>query len=239
MARNNTLANVLLMLKGELGYALTPGVATAQDQELYTLIDNKQRWLSSDWSWPFLEKRSDIAVAGGIGSRYQTAPTDINFERPVNVQTLWNTFWRPVIYGIEMPEYNALSSGDGGVPIKQLDPIQRWRWNSETQIEIWPLPNQAQTLRFIGDRPLTSLKTAGVYDPATTLDLDDLMIVLYVAAEKLALMKKANAELKLTMAETHANRVKASYASKRRNVVLGGGLTPPPRKLVPMIVLAS
>lgn len=238
MARGTTLANVLLALKGELGFSLTSGVAAASDQELYTLLDNKQKWLSSEYDWPFLKQQGDVSIVAG--DRYLNVPTNINFERPVNVTTLWTTFWHPVLFGIGAPEYNALSSGDGGVPVYNLNPVARWDWKpgDPSKFEIWPIPTQNQLVRFTGQAPLTSLKTTGAYDPTKTFDLDDMMVVFYAAAEKLASMKRQNAQAMLAMAESRFNRIRASYAHRTMPLVLGGGLDRPYKRVVPIVAVA-
>lgn len=238
MARGTTLGNCLAMLKGELGFSLTSGVAVASDQELYTLLDNKQKWLSSEYDWPFLKQQGDVAVAAA--DRYLTVPTNINFERPVEVVTLWTTSWSPVFFGIGAQEYNALSSGDGGVPVYNLNPVARWDWKpgDPSKFEIWPIPTQVQLVRFTGQAPLTSLKTAGAFDPAKTLDLDDLLVVLYAAAEKAAVMKRQNAQAILAMAESRFNRIRASYSHRSMPIVLGGGLDQPYKRIVPIVAVA-
>ncbi len=213
------MARVLSLLKGEIGYSLVTGVATAADQELYTIIDTKQQWLSSMYDWPFLENRSDVVV--NASQRFPTLPTDIIFERSVDVSVAWTNVWLDVIDGIGMSEYNQLSSGDAGIPVQPQDPIQRWRFNSETAFEVWPVPVTQQVVRFTGQRPLTSLLTAGAYDPTKTLDLDDMLVMLFAAAEKLSRMKSQDSQLKLTQAQNRLNMLRASYPTRKTAFRLG------------------
>src|SRR5436190_21216468 len=98
MPRGQTLANVLLLVKSELGYSLTANVAVADDQQLYHLIDNEQNRLASEYDWPFLERRSDVVVIAG--QRNANIPANIVFERPIVVEKLSSTLWCPLIYGI-------------------------------------------------------------------------------------------------------------------------------------------
>jgi hypothetical protein len=244
MSRGTTLANALLMLKGEIGLALTANVAVAKDQELYTLLDNRQKWLSSEYDWPFLKARVDVVIAAGTGDaiRYQTTPTTINFERPVSLETLWTTFWHPVQFGITGREYNALSSGDGAIPAVQYDPIQRidWKPGDPSKMEIWPLPATQQTLRFEGQTPLNTLKTAGAYDPTKTLDLDDLCVVLFAAAKYFSSFPKMaiTAKAKLDEAVTHFNKIRGAYSQRSMPIVLGGAMERPQKRVVPIIIVA-
>jgi hypothetical protein len=218
MARNTTLANALLMLKGELGYVLTANVATAQDQELYTLLDNKQKWLAGEYDWQFLNSSQNfVTVGAGVGNRYQTLPTGLNYERPVKVSAFWGTIERDVAYGIGQTEYNTFPSGDGNVAVRATDPIMRWDIYSETQFEVWPIPVTQQILRFDGQRTLTDLKSGGSsYVTSATLDLDDLMVVYFAAAAKLAAGGKPNAQQMLGMAQDRLNKVRGAYPVRSR-----------------------
>src|SRR5437867_2110299 len=123
MPRGTTLANALLMLKAELGYSLTANVATADDQQLYRLIDSEQKRLAADYDWPFLKVRGDANVAG----RNTALPVTVVFERPVRVFRKYNNFWEPIEGGIGEHEYNLIDSDTN----EKQDPIQRWQLNSD------------------------------------------------------------------------------------------------------------
>lgn len=233
--RGNTLANVLSQLKSELGATLTAGVATAQDQILYNLIDNKQQWLAGEYDWPFLCLDADVTAS----SRYPTLPTTLDFSRLFGVSVMWSTFWKPVGYGIGPAQYNALSSGDGSVPVVQRDPIEKWRYNTDaTKFEVWPVPSSAQTVRFSGVRPLATLKTSGSYDPTKTLDLDDLMVVFLAAAEYLARTKPDQAKLKLDLANQRIRSMRATSQVKDRVTSLIPDTERPKPRVAPLILIA-
>jgi len=77
------------------------------------------------------------------------------------------------------------------------------------------------------------LKNGGAsYVTSQTLDLDDLLVVLYAAAELLMRSKQADAQMKLSMAEARFNYLRAAYPTRRRSVVLGGAAHPPRKRLV-------
>lgn len=248
MARNTSLGSVLAMLKGELGYNQVVGVAAAQDTELCTLISNKQQWLASEYDWPFLEHRWDSGLSAL--NRYVTFPTTdengttniINHERPVTVEIFWSNKWQPVQYGIGSQEFNYRNSDLN--PPDQLDPVQRWRFDDEGKFEIWPIPASSQTLRFTGQRvvvPLVSFTpVAGppagstvVVDMTALVSLDDQMVVLFAAAEKLKRLKQADADLKLQMATNRMNYIRASYPHRSQRVVFGNQ-NQPVNKVVPI-----
>ncbi len=206
------------MLKAELGYSLVSGVATADDQTLYRLLDNEQKRLAADFDWAFLDKYTDVAA--GVGSRNLTLPTDIVFERPVRVERKFNLLWQDIEHGITDADYN-ISDSDLA---RTMDPIRKWRLKSDgTTFEVWPIPSTAQTVRFHGQRTITSLQTAGAYDPTKTLDLDDLLVVLFVAANRLARAKQADAQIMLTRANDRLQMLRASGPPiTQREVILGG-----------------
>ncbi len=218
MPRGTTLANVLLALKAELGYNLTASVATADDQQLYRLIDNEQKRLAADFDWAFLNKYSDVAAT--VAAQNLTLPTDIVFERPTIVERRFNNLWQDISHGITGEDYNVVDSSVG----RTMDPIQKWQMNSSGgTFEVWPIPATAQTVRFNGQRPITSLLTSSAYDPTKTLDLDDLLVVLYVAANRLMRMKQQDAQLMLTRAENRLQMLRVSSPQLiQRELILGG-----------------
>lgn len=88
---------------------------------------------------------------------------------------------------------------------------------SEVSIfEVWPVPVTAQTMRFSGQRALNPLVADG--DKA---DLDDMILVLFVAAEKLMMLKQSNAQAKLAAAQARMRMVRAGQPTREVNVVFG------------------
>jgi hypothetical protein len=96
------------------------------------------------------------------------------------------------------------------------DPIQNWRWSEEGQFEIWPINVQGQSIRFTGQRALDPL-AAGT----DTADLDDLMLVLFVAADILARSKQADAKLKLDAATLRLAQQRGGYPTKPKGLIIG------------------
>lgn len=212
MARGTTVTNLIALLRAELRDAQESN--TVQETEYTYALSNKQKDLSLAYDWPFLKHDWDLAC--GIGSRYLAIPTidtrsqtvSINFERPVLVQRKYGTWYQPVPYGIGPEEYNLYE----GV-IKKADPIQKWQFSTNVneasnsdQIEIWPSPNTAQTLRFTGQRVVRALSA-----PTDTTDLDDLLLVYFVAGDYLGQREQANAALVLKKANDHLMKLRASY----------------------------
>ena len=219
--RNSLLANVVAMLKIEIGYNIMSGVAVAEDVRLAALVAEKQRWLSDVFDWPFLKAAFDVNAVPG--ARYLALPT-MNFERPVTVEVYWASNWQSMDYGIGTEEYNSKNSENN--PPDMLNPIQRWDMQAESaasnQFEVWPIPASVQKVRFTGQRSITTLLSmTGTTGPAVvapiwtnTVDLDDQMVMLFAAAEKLQLMGKGNAPSVLKRAQDRMMQIRASYPTR-------------------------
>lgn len=212
MARGTTLTVLLALLKAELRDAQETN--TTLDAEYTYALSNKQKDLALAYDWPFLKHDWDLACASG--SRYLTIPTidtraqavTINFERPVCVQRKYGSWYEEIAYGIGPEEYNLFE----GTTQKQ-DPIQKWQFVSNVneasnpdQIEIWPSPNSAQTVRFTGQRAIRVLASA-----SDTADLDDLLVVYFVAGDYLGQREQANAALVLKKANDHLLKLRVGY----------------------------
>jgi hypothetical protein len=212
MARGTTLTVLLALLKAELRDAQETN--SYLDTEYGYALANKQKDFALAYDWPFLKHDWDLAC--GVGSRYLAIPTTDsrsqvvtpNFERPMLVQRKWGQWYEPVCYGIGPEQYNLFEG-----TTKRQDPIQRWQFSTNVnessnadQIEVWPSPNTAQTLRFTGQRTVRTLSTG-----TDTADLDDLLLVYFVAADYLGQREQANAALVLKKANDHLIKLRASY----------------------------
>lgn len=247
MARNTPLSNVVAMLKAELAANMTVGVAAANDTQYACLIAAKQRWLADIYDWPFLENAWDVENGGGV--RYLPLPINqlddlgtqiaINMERPCQVKVFFSNYWQDLLYGISEEEYNYINSDQG----LTLDPIQRWRFSDEFNFEVWPVPQTATTIRFRGQRALDPLLAfqSGGGSPASvspqwdaTLDLDDVMVMLYTAAEQLELLGKGNAQSVLARATNRMQQIRASYPKREMTCAFGQNHFRQYNKIIPV-----
>lgn len=244
MARGTTLANLRTMVLAEVGDTSSPN--TVRQTEINTLLSNKQKWLGSEYSWPFLEQFWDQPVGANV--QYPAFPTvndsglgetvAINFERPVLVQTFWNQIYLDMEYGVGSTEYNYLNFALG----QQSDPIQRWRFRTDTSetvapdtFEVWPVPVTPQTVRFTGQRTMLSL----VAD-SDKADLDDMLLVYFVAAEILMRTKQADAQMKMSLAKQRLEKLRGAYPVRTQDIILGQGKANfrEQRRIVPMVIVA-
>lgn len=223
MSRGSTLATLRGLLKAEIRDSSETN--TAADAEFNLLLSSKQRDLANQHDWPFLEHVWDLSFAAG--DRWKTIPTvdirgitcDINFERPVRVDRYFSTYYEPIDYGIGSEEYNSYDSDLN----ERSDPILKWRLSTNpneasnpNQVEIWPIPQTATKIRFFGQRNVQTL--ASDSDKA---DLDDRLIVYFVAADYLAHREMANATLMLQKAQQILVRLRAGYPQSETVIKLG------------------
>jgi len=211
--RGQLLSTLLTYLKAELRDAQETNAS--EDATYYYMLSMQQRDFCLQFDWPFLEHRWDLSCV--IGTYYYNVPTSdirgasvsINFERPLKVEGLYGVRWYELRDGIGGNEYTVLAQGS------RLSPIQRWRLDSNvneatnpSQIEVWPAPSVAQTVRFTGQRVALALS-----DPTDTADLDDLLLVYWVAAQILAERENPRAQIVLKKAQDHLVRLRSSYPS--------------------------
>ena len=223
MSRGIALSVCRTQLKAELGDALETNSAT--DTRYNYLLANWQSDLANEYDWSFLKRQWDVSADSG--DRYIDLPTaDIrgvastpNFERPCKVDVFYNEFYNVLCYGIGPREYNYQNSDLD----ERLDPIQRWQVATNTgeaanddQIEIWPIPDTTQTLRFVGQRQVNAFAV-----DADKCDLDHLLLVYGVAAQQLALRNQASAGLVLKKYEARLLKVRAGMPSSDEPVVFG------------------
>ena|SRR5271157_4195492 len=251
--RGTVLSVVRSMVKTETAKSLQT-TSTSQDAEINQLIYNTQSVLAGLYTWPFLKTRWDSSIPVGLAGRYTTFPTTtnlgtanigINFEHfsALLFETKWNQVWQPVVYGIDdYPEFNYLDSDRGQV----LDPIQRWQFSDEWKFEVWPLPASVATVRFTGQRQLTELRTTPLTNPITwndaaLLDLDDILVSLFTAAEYLKRQKSSAAGDVKSRATERLNVVRAGYPVRTTTCVIGRGspLGQKAIRLIPLVMVGG
>jgi hypothetical protein len=230
--RGRKLVELRNMLKAELGMSLEVGVAPQADRRLDLLLENKQLLLSSQLDWPFLERLWDTPVAAAVSTvPMPINPPDerINTERPMKVEVLFDTFYQPVFYGVDSCEWNTMTAPQ--------DPIQQWRYKSDEALgdvlEVWPTPVTAQTLRITAQRRLRPLKA----DTDVT-DLDDLLLVYFVAADLTQEADSKSAPIKAMMAKERLRSVTQGLVSRSEPFVLGANLLPrKTHRNVPIVIV--
>lgn len=214
MARNTPLSTVIDMVLDES--RLSSNASRGPDNRAYVrqLIKRHQIALYDEYHWPFMElKHADGDVSLVAGTRYYDFPNKLDLEGVVDLWHPFGSVWIPVIRGITLADYSAFNSDDD----QRADPPLKWDNYDETQFEIWPIPKSAGSVRFTGRKKLNDL-----IDEDDTLDLDDVMVSLFAAADVLAAKKQADAQTKLDAANRRVTQVRANlYKDIETRVGLG------------------
>lgn len=177
MARGQTLGTLLTQLRAEIGFATDSAVGQSENPALKVLLQRTQELLYDEYDWPHMQGVwYDVTLSAG--QRYYNLPSQLNYERVVSAQTLWSSVWQPITFGFDTSVYNVSDSDND----QRSDPPEKWRLYTATQFECWPMPaTNGGKIRFIGTQSLGALE-----QDDDTADLDDRLIVLFAAAERLA-----------------------------------------------------
>jgi hypothetical protein len=215
VARNNTLSELLRMLRAEARVSTSTSAGLDNKDHLVQVIRRHYDTLYQNYDWPFMQiTREDAGITLAAGQRYYDFPDDLNPEMPFVVWYKYAGIWYKLEQGIGPSEYSVRDSDID----ERSDPAMRWDWYGESQIEIWPLPaTDDGEVRFEGTKKKTELNNDN--DRA---DLDDLLIVLFAAAEVLASKGQKDAQMKATLANQRLNMLRGNVASQKR-VVFGKG----------------
>jgi len=180
------------------GVHLTPGHRS--------LLRRVQEELYDAYDWPHLKTTQDTTLAAS--DRYATYPSAFTFDGVEGVHAKDATGdWTPLAYGVGFAEYNDTDSEAG----EQDFPVRRWQnyFSTDAELvhqnmfEVWPVPDQTATLRFVGKRALFPLTADG-----HSSTLDGPLIVLHAAVELLAAQKAEDATLKLQKAQARMDLLK-------------------------------
>jgi len=222
MARGIVLSTLRALLKAELRDAQETN--TVLDTEYNYALANMQRDYSLAYDWNFLKHDWDLPCSAG--TRYLSIPTvdtraqsvSINFERPVHTSRLYNNLRHVIGYGIDHEHYNLYEGTS-----ELHDPIQRWQVvtnsnesSNPDEIEVWPVPAKEQSIRFTGQRVVQALSS-----DLHKADLDDLLLVYFVAANYSSQREFANASYFVKRANDHLLKLRASYPIKKEPIIFG------------------
>jgi len=193
MPRGTQFAEVINAFREETGRASSRQLGLNELPGIMALLRRTYRRLHTDFDWPHLEIVRTKTLSAG--ERYYSFPADLDFdrltERPVIVPAGTDLKVR-LDYAISMENLNAVNSDEG----ERRDHPLRWEVYESDQFEVWPVPvSNGDVVTFRG---ISRAKT--LTSESDTLDLDDDLVVLYAAAERLARDKSGDAEHKLKLA---------------------------------------
>ena len=225
MARGTTLVKLLDKLRVAARLSLNPAHNAQNRAAQVAMLQAEQDRLWSDCDWPHLRVERQVQLQAG--QRYYDTPADIKIDKIERIELFTDGEWCKLATGIDGCHYSAHNS--------DLDerswPPRRWKLHEDEDIEIWPIsdtngdPTTLEgTLKFIGIRSLNPL-----VDDSDRADLDDDMLVNFVAAEMLAASGAKDARLKLDKANTIYTRLKGNITPRQKIRMFGIG-EPQPRK---------
>lgn len=206
MARKTTFSELIEMVRAEA--RISTAVSQGQANEVYIkqLIKRYYEQLYDEYDWPFKKiPKGSARITIQAGSRYYDYPAFLDLERIIAVHTLEGSQWRRLTKGIGPEQYNTYNSDDNDA---RADPIKRWEIYSDTQFEVWPLPASAGQVWFEGIRKKTPLVS-----PSDRCDIDDTLVVLFVASEILAATNQKDAQIKLNAAQGRLVQLKSKMAA--------------------------
>lgn len=217
-----TLETMVQNLRYETGRSPNTNLGQDEFQALAHLIRRTQIFLYWDYDWPFLKCRRDLSVVAG--SRYYDVDEDMDYERIIRVRGNGFGQWTPLVQGITMDDYNIYDSDDDD----RASPAEKWQIidtdsgvvAAQEQIEIWPLCETAETVRFEGFKKLGPF----VQNSATTT-LDDTLILLFAAAELLEADESPKAKSVLAKANRLYTRMRAGAPRREGKYVIMGSRT--------------
>lgn len=206
MARGTSLQQLVRMVREEAGHSTSAALGQNSIDAIKHKIRRQQQvlWLENDW--PHLRVEREILLQAG--SRYYNFPTDLSMNHRIDeVSTFYLDEWRPVEHGISLAHYNELDPEAD----ERRAPVEYWATYQDTQLEVWPLPEQNDVrLRFRGTRNLRPL----IAD-TDVCDLDDNMIAMFVASELTAKQNQRDSDALLSQARNLLVRLKGSTSRTR------------------------
>ncbi len=200
------LATLRQMLNAETGEEMDESISPARVAINNQLLNNQQAFLVNQHAYLLGKTRAQLQA--NAGQQYYNLPTGIDFDRLEKPEfTNVSNFRYRIGFGIGQEEYNLFRS-DLGVT---ASPVMRWdlvNTNGQLQIELWPIPSVAQTIMLSGTLPLAPMVT-----DTDACVIDDLVLVLFTAAEILARKQAGDTQAKAAKAKAALDSLKASYPS--------------------------
>lgn len=228
MATGDTLATLVQEVQYEIGHVASPAVGQNFREHIKNRIRREYRRLYHDFEWPHLRFWTDRDTAAG--QRYYDYPTGVSLETTLAVWLYWGNRWHALERGIEPDHYNDFNSDDD----VRLDPALRWGPYGADQVEVWPIPSTAGSLRFVAKRPFTPLT-----DETDRCDLDTDLVVLHAAAELSRRADPESATILFARAAQHYATLKQRTNKGRPKINFANGPAEPRRPLHPFSYVAA
>lgn len=223
MARKQTLSKLLTDLRAETGVSMASSHNIQQRAADINLLQRVQSDLYEDFNWPHL--RIERSVRLQAGQRFYSPPEPLNIDKIESISLYADNDWCVLYEGIDISHFYTFNSEKD----ERSWPPARWRIYEDEQIEMWPIPDQdgdpatlQGMLKFTGIRPLNPLS-----EDVDFCDLDDRLIVMFAAAERLAVKDKERSQLMFSRATARKMRLQGALVKTEPHKMFGSRPTPP------------
>jgi hypothetical protein len=215
--RGKTLDNLIEAVRAECRLSTDNSRGLENREYLIQVIKRNYEVLYGDYDWPHLAiRREECFVETAAGQRYYDWPDLLDVDTIVGAYHKYGNVWVPLNYGINLSTYNMI---DSEADIR-ADPISRWQIRDEDQFEVWPIPiTDGNLVGFSGKRKFEPLVKG-----SDRILIDDIVVVLFCAAEILAALKSEDAKRKMDMASARLLKLRARINEHGRTIV--GGVDP-------------
>lgn len=173
---------MLDMLRVKARLSLNPAQNKNDRSHQVMALQLEQERLWEDYNWPHLRVERIVAVQAG--QKIYDTPEDIRIDRLEMIEFFDDGRWWPVKSGIDAPQYAAWES----LRDERAWPPRRWKITEDEDVELWPIPDTNGDLDTLeGCLKFTGIRNLKPFvDADDRAELDDKMIVGYVAADVLA-----------------------------------------------------
>lgn len=224
MARGTAFSELLLQLRAELRRSQSPAVGVDDIASLKQTLNRNAQVYAMLRDWEYLNRKFP-RITLNAGQRYYDLPPGLDLERITVAKIKYGGSFYPLCRGIDFEDYESFDPEED----ERSSPALKWGTQFEEsvkreQIEIWPLPDSSsQYLYFEGYRRADTM----VSDDDICV-VDDIVVVLWSAAELLQKVDAEGAKAKVDIANEHLRKLglRASMSeSAPVQVGLGSGRT--------------
>lgn len=190
-----------------VGSSATPGLKRALKRNYQTLYDS--------YDWPHLRQVFE-RITLNAGQRYYDFPEEMDYDKLEVAANWWGGMPHPMTRGIGFDEYSVTDSDND----ERSDPVTHWdvrRVDGKEMMEVWPIPSgTGQAIQFIG-----KTKFKPLVDDNDICLLDDELVLLYAAADRLPAKKRGDFNMKIAAAQARLGIVKARAMADSPSVRMG------------------
>lgn len=216
MARNTQLLSLVAKLRAETGRSQKVSVGIDELDNLKVILARTQETLYDENEW--MQLRVERTIQLNAGQRYYDFPSDLDFDSLSDIKLSYNSVYTDIERGIELTDYTAFDSNLD----ERSSPALKWDvtfTGTKEQMEIWPIPNDnIQKIYLSGTKKLGNL-----IQDNDTADLDDILIIMYAAAEILARQDSKDAKRKEDIGKARLETLKKKALKGTPTIRMGLG----------------